>query len=253
MNTQNLEQLKKSLLNLGFGEKLNDKMEKNIAAQLPEFTLNTQHEFNQKKLDYTLHFRAGEERYFFNSYDAKILNADPSKEVKQTFKINKGNGISAKEAFNLMEGRAVEKLVFKDDQSYHAWFQLDQKNYTQNGDKQMKQFHENYGYDVAKVLSGHGIKELSEPKPTEELLYSLKKGNVQQIHVEKNGEEQKYFVSANPQFKTVDLFDHQMKKIKREELIGPDQKQGKDVKQGKDQKEDQTEKKQAKRSKKITV
>jgi hypothetical protein len=253
MNTQNLEQLQKPLKNLGFGEKLNDQLEKNIKAEMPEFTLNAQHEFNQKKFDYTLHFRAGDERYFFNSFEARILNADPAKEVKQTFKINKGNGMTAKEAFNLMEGRAVEKLVFKDDERYHAWFQLDQKNFNQNGDKQMKQFHENYGYDIEKVLLGHGIKEMNETKSTDELLYSLKKGNVQQIHVEKNGKEQKYFVSANPQFKTVDLFDHQMKKIKREELIGTDQKQGKDIKQGNEQKEGQTEKKQTKRSKKITA
>src|SRR6185312_1229837 len=39
MNTQNLDFLKKSLLNLGFGDKVNPDLEKNIGKKVPEFTL----------------------------------------------------------------------------------------------------------------------------------------------------------------------------------------------------------------------
>ncbi len=60
MNTQNAEFLKKSLLNLGFGDKLNAELDKEMAAKTPEFKLGLQHEFNQKKVDYTLHFKAGD-------------------------------------------------------------------------------------------------------------------------------------------------------------------------------------------------
>ncbi len=39
MNTQNAEFLKKSLLNLGFGDKLNAELDKEMAAKTPEFKL----------------------------------------------------------------------------------------------------------------------------------------------------------------------------------------------------------------------
>lgn len=239
MNTQNLDFLKKSLLNLGFGEQVNKELEKNIEKKVPEFNLTAKHEFNQQKVDYNLHFKAGDNQdmYFFNKFDT-TLNKGKEKEMNQTFYINKGNGITAKEAFNLMEGRAVHKQLFnKEGEKYQAWLQLDNENLTQNGNKEIKRFSENYGYKLEDVLAGKGIKELNTPESTENLFRSLKKGNTQQITVERNGEEKKYFIAASPQFKTVDLYDHQMKKIKREELLQPEQKKSNDLKTKQQQKE----------------
>ncbi|MCQ6958307.1 hypothetical protein [Mucilaginibacter aquariorum] len=255
MNTQNLEFLKKSLLNLGFGDKLNDKLEKQINQKTPEFTLDARHEFNQKPINYQLHFKAGdtEGMYFFNKFDAS-LNKGKDQEVNQTFYINKGNGITAKEAFNLMEGRAVHKQLFnKEGEKYHAWLQLDPDNLTQNGNKEIKRFNENYGFDLEQVIANKGIKEMRTAEGQENLFRSLKKGNAQQINVEQNGEEKKYFISASPQYKTVDLYDHQMKKIKREELLKPEHKQATGKKQNQQQKEGLPEKKQPSRKRKISV
>jgi hypothetical protein len=255
MNTQNLEFLKKSLLNLGFGEQVNEELEKNIEKKVPEFNLAAQHEFNQKKVDYILHFKAGEnqEMYFFNKFEA-TLNKGKEKEMNQTFYINKGNGVTAKEAFNLMEGRAVHKQLFnKDGEKYQAWLQLDSDNLTQNGNKEMKKFNENYGFDMEGLLSGKGIKEMTTQEGHDNLFRSLKKGNVQQITVEHGGEEKKYFIAASPQFKTVDLYDHQQKKIKREELLQPDQKQANSQKQSKQQKEELPAKKQQSKKSKMQV
>jgi hypothetical protein len=254
MNTQNLDFLKKSLLNLGFGEQANVALEKNIHEKVPEFTLAAQHDFNQQKVDYTLHFKGGEnlDNYFFNKFDT-TLHKGKEKEQNQTFYINKGNGVTAKEAFNLMEGRAVYKQLYnKEGEGYHAWLQLDDKNLTQNGNKEIKRFNENYGFDLESVLKDKGIKELTTPEGTENLFRSLKKGNTQQITVERNGEEKKYFIAASPQFKTVDLYDHQMKKIKREELLKPEQKQTTGKKQSEQQKEDAPAKKQGNK-RKMTV
>jgi hypothetical protein len=216
-----------------------------------EFTLPAKHEFNQQKVDYTLHFKGGDnqEMYFFNKFDA-TLGKGKEKEQNQTFYINKGNGITAKEAFNLMEGRAVHKQLFnKEGEKYHAWLQLDNDNLTQNGNKEIKRFSENYGFDVEQVISGKGIKEMGTAEGQDNLLRSLKKGNAQQVTVERNGEEKKYFISASPQFKTVDLYDHQMKKIKREELLQPEQKQANSQKQDKQQKEELPAKKQSSKRK----
>lgn len=252
MNTLNAEFLKKSLFNLGFGDKLNAELDKEMAAKTPEFKLGLQHEFNQKTVDYTLHFKAGDNQdmYFFNKYDATINHKDdPAKNIEQTFFINKGSGITAKEAFNLMEGRAVHKQLYNlEGQKYQAWLTLDDKNLTENGNKKIKHYHENYGYDLEKVIAGKGIKELDDPKAKDELLYSLKKGNGQQITIGGEDGDKKYFIAANPQFKTIDLYDHQMKKIKREELLQADQKPVRNLKQ-REQKEDAPAKKQSRKAK----
>ena len=248
--------MKKTLLNLGFGDKLNAELDKEMAAKTPEFKLGLQHEFNQKSVDYTLHFKAGDnqEMYFFNKYDATVNHRDdPAKNIDQTFYINKGNGITAKEAFNLMEGRAVHKQLYNlEGQKYQAWLTLDDKNLTDNGNKKIKHYHENYGFDLEKVISGKGIKELQDPKAKDELMYSLKKGNAQQITVGSGDDEKKYFIAANPQFKTVDLYDHQQKKIKREELLQADQKPVRSLKQREQQKEDAPAKKQSRKTK-VTI
>lgn len=253
MNTQNAEFLKKSLLNLGFGEKLNAELDRHMNNAAPEFSLNSRQEYNQKTMDYTLHFKAGDKQdmYFFNKYDATLNHKnDPAKDLNQTFYINKGSGITAKEAFNLMEGRAVHKtLTNAEGQKYQAWVTLDDKKLTEGGNRKIRQFSENYGYDVEKVISEKGIKELGDPKSSDELLRSLKKGNAQQVTVERDGQQTKYFIAANPQFKTVDLFDHQMKKIKREELLQPGQKDVKSVKQSEPQKPETPVKKQSRKSK----
>lgn len=253
MNTQNAEFLKKSLLNLGFGEKLNAELDKEMAAKVPEFKLGLQHEFNQKTVDYTLHFKAGDNKdmYFFNKYDATVNHKDdPAKNIDQTFFINKGSGITAKEAFNLMEGRAVHKQLYNlEGQKYQSWLTLDNKNLTENGNMKIKHYHENYGYDLDKVIAGKGIKELEDPKAKEELMYSLKKGNAQQVTVGGEDGDKKYFIAANPQFKTVDLYDHQMKKIKREELLHTNQKPVRNLKQREQQKEDAPAKKQSRKAK----
>ena len=255
MNTQNLEFLKKSLLNLGFGEQVNRELEMNMEKKVPEFSLTAKHEFNQQQVDYTLHFKAGEnqEMYFFNKFDT-TLDKGKEKEQHQTFYINKGNGITAKEAFNLMEGRAVYKQLYnKEGEGYHAWLQLAKDNLNQNSNKEITRFNENYGFELESVLKDNGIKELNTPEGTENLFRSLKKGNAQQITVERNGEEKKYFISASPQYKTVDLYDHQMKKIKREELLKPEQKQSNDKKQSQQKGEDLSEKKNQSRKRKMTV
>jgi hypothetical protein len=254
MNTQNLDFLKKSLLNLGFDEQVNAALEKNINQKVPDFTLSAKHEFNQQKVDYHLHFKAGDNQdmYFFNKFDTTVEKGK-EKEQNQTFYINKGNGITAKEAFNLMEGRAVHKQLFnKEGEKYQAWLQLDNTNVNPNGNKEIKKFSENYGFDLEKVLAGKGIKEMNTEEGKENLFRSLRKGNQQQITVERNGEDKKYFIAASPQFKTVDLYDHQMKKIKREELLQPELKSSQKQKQGEQQKEDAPAKKQSRKSK-LTV
>lgn len=232
MNTENLNYLQKQLLNLGFGEKLNGALENNIKAARKEFTLATDQEYNKQNVDYTLHFKAGDnnEMYFFNKYDAALRD----KEMQQTFYINKGSGITAKEAYNLMEGRAVHKqLENLEGEKYHAWIVIDKENKTENGNFKLRPFTEGWNYKPERAIDKLDIVGINEEGAREKLMKSLEKGNRHQVTAMKDGKEVKLYLEANPAEHRVNLTNwkgeaQQLEHYKRPELkneVKKDQKQ----------------------------
>lgn len=220
MNEQNLQYLKDNIKYMGFGEAMNEALESHLKADQPEFSLSNKTEVNKKPFEVNLNFRKSDssDMYFFNNYNATLTRSNGEK-LEQTFYLNKGKGITAKEAYNMLEGRAVHKeLTTKEGESYKAWVQLDFGNKDKRNNYETKQFHENYGYDLKEAVSKYPIAELSSPDKEDALMQSLRKGNVQSISMEKDGQISKMFVEANPQFKNVTVYDAQMKRLQKEDL-----------------------------------
>lgn len=251
MNEQNLEYLKDNIKYMGFGENLSGQLEDNIKAGKEDFHLGFKAIINNKPFDATLHFSksASTDNYFFNNFNASLQKSNGEK-VEQTFYLNKGKGITAKEAYNLLDGRAVHKdLTNKENVPYKAWVQLDFENKDKHNNFEVKQFHENYGYDLKDAVAKYAIAELKDPEKEKSLMQSLQKGNVQAVTIEKDGSSQKLFMQANPQFKSVTMYDGQMKRVQKENLeqyksVG--QADGKDLKQGQQQDQKQDVKKHVK-------
>ncbi|HVM86860.1 MAG TPA: hypothetical protein VMT76_01645 [Puia sp.] len=215
MNAENLEYLKENLKTMGFGDKLNKELELNVVNAQPEIQLKTEAAFNGQKMEAMLYFRKGEQNeiYFFNKYEATLENESQEKDRSQTFYLNRGYGITFKEAFNLLEGRAVNKdLTDSKGQKYNAWVQLDFGSKDKYNNYEMKQYHQNYGYDLEKALSKHPIVELENVDDRKMLISSLKKGNLQSVSFENDGVKNRMFIEANPKFKTISVYD-QHKKI----------------------------------------
>jgi len=265
MNAQNLEYLQSNLKYFGFGEKLNESLEKNIKDQKQEFQLKIEIPHFNNKMDYTLHFKKSDttDMYFFKRYDAALKNGKPENDKSQSFYVNKGNGITAKEAYNLLEGRSVFKdLVNKDGQKYSAWLKLDFENPDEKGNFKLKQFSDQYGYSLEKTLSNFPIKELNNPEQKKNLMSSLQKGNVQQVTIDKDGKEGKYFVEAIPQFKNINVYDSKMHLLRRQNFqnydsgkvvsISKNDQPAKKQDQKKDTDESQPKQKQA-RKRKLSV
>jgi len=204
MNTENLNYLQKQLLNLGFGEKMNEDLEKQIKAKKTEFTLGTTQEYNKQNVDYTLHYKAGDnnEMYFFNKYDASLQGKD----MQQTFYLNKGSGITAKEAYNLMEGRAVHKqLENLEGEKYNAWIVIDKENKTENGNFKLRPFTDGWNYKPERAIDKLDIVGINEEGARDKLMKSLEKGNRHQVTAMKDGKEVKLFLEANPAEHRVNL------------------------------------------------
>lgn len=251
MNNENLQYLADNIKYMGFGENLKPELEKNISQGKTEFHLSYKAEINKKPFEATLNFRKSDssDLYFFNSYQASLVRNSGDR-IDQTFYLKMGKGVTAKEAFNLLDGRSVYKdLTNRNNEPYKAWLQLDLETKDKNKNFELKHYHENYGYDLRAALGNFAVAELKDPEKEKALIQSLQKGNVQSVTIEKDGNNQKMFIEANPQYKTINLYDAQMKRVQKESL-GQFQKieqyPGKDIKKEEQQEVKKDEKKSVK-------
>ncbi len=237
MNNDNLQYLKDNIKYMGFGESLYGELERSLGEGKADFQLRFADEINKKAFEATLNFRKSDstDMYFFNNYNASLEKSNGEKN-EQTFYLNKGKGVTMKEAYNLLDGRAVHKdLTTKEGQPYKAWIQLDFENKDKNNNFEVKQFHENYGYDLKTAVEKFAVAELNDTDKSKALMQSLEKGNVQSVTIEKDGNSHKMFMEADPQYKKVTMYDSNMKMVAKESLeqykSGID-KGNKDVKEG---------------------
>jgi hypothetical protein len=216
MNEKNFEYLRDQIKYTGFGEALESQLKEKMQKEEPNFTLTHNAQYGNDNAAATLNFNKSKESdlYFFNSYKVELQKENSKENLEQTFYINKGSNITMKEAYNLMEGRSVNKdLTNKEGEIYNSWVQIDFKQSESNGNFKLNHYHQNYGYDLEAALSKHPIKELETPKYKEDLINSLKKGNLQSATFQKEGNEIKQYIEASPQFKTINIYDNNMKRI----------------------------------------
>lgn len=226
MNQKNLEYLKDQLKYTGFGETFDAELKENMIKGDKDFKIMHTGIMNnglpnKDTLTVELNFKKSEQTdmYFFNSYHVNLQKEENKLGLEQTFYINKDSAsITMKEAYNLMEGRSVNKdLKTKDGENYNSWIKIDFKQADDNGNFKLNYYHQNYGYDLEASLSKHSIKELNTPQYKEDLLNSLKKGNLQSVTFVVGGAESKMYVEANPQFKTVNVYDTNLQRINHRE------------------------------------
>jgi len=252
MNEKNLDYLVNQLKFTGFGEGHRDELKEKMEKQEPQITIFHQADFGKDKTVATLQLnKSGEtDMYFFNRYDLMLKTSKNPDPVKQTFYINNNqSNITLKEAYNLMSGRSIHKeLTSKEGEKYQAWLQLDFKETDKNNNYKIKQYHQNYGYNLENALSKFPIKELANEVEKSQLIDSLHRGNKQSVTFLQNGNEQKIYIEASPQFKSLNFYDSNMLRIKAENLYEkkmPEQTEkqnGKqELKQGKTVNEDNNE------------
>jgi uncharacterized glyoxalase superfamily protein PhnB len=226
MNEENLKYLQNNLKYLGFGEQMNAALKESIVhapqgfnlqsptIEMPDPAKRYEPEFGDK-VSYLLNFSKSKETdmYFFNSYQATLKKAGETDLITQTFYINKGKGVTAKESYNLLSDRAVNKdVVLKSGEKANLWLKLD---FTEkvDGKYAMKNFGEKYGFDLSATIDRFMISDLEKPGFKDQLMKSLQRGNVHEVSFSRDGRETKGFVAANPQYKTLDFYDAGMKSV----------------------------------------
>ena len=234
INLNNLENLKEEMKNLGFKDKLIEKMEENMRKDVPEFIFHDTFPATKGQVDLALHFKQSNQSdfYYFNKFTVSHNQGKPLEEGQQYMVITKnengkvnyvakefnrtynaspatqtiwlvrGKGFTAEQAANLIQGRSVyrDDMMNLDGETYKAWIKLDfDKGKDRFQNYSINQYHDpSYGFDINKVLDKFNIKELEDPAKKLLLEASLRNGNRPLVTVEKEGQEVKVFLEAVP-------------------------------------------------------
>ncbi|WBX97849.1 hypothetical protein [Chryseobacterium gambrini] len=214
-----VQYLKDQLKYLGFGEdeKLHKDLENDINGKKDQFQIKTSSDkaLPENKVDFTLNYNKSESGgVFLNSYNAKLTN-EKSEEISHSFPVSRENTFTAKEAVNLLEGRAV-KIEFqnpKTEQLEPAFVKFNfEEPKTEKGNFTFQNFYKNYGVDTEKIVEKSNL-IFDQPGWKENTIKSLEKGNIVKVKFELDDKVLEGKAILNPQYKNLNLYDSDMNRI----------------------------------------
>ncbi|STD07701.1 DUF3945 domain-containing protein [Chryseobacterium carnipullorum] len=214
-----VQYLKDQLKYLGFGEgeKLHKDLEKGIKSVKQQFDIKTTSDkaLPENKVGFILKFNKTESGgVFLNSYNAKLTN-EKGEEISHNFPVNRENTFTAKEAVNLLEGRAV-KIEFqnpKTEQMEPAFVKFNfSEPKTEKGNYNFQNFYKNYGVDTANIVEKSNL-IFDKPEYKENTIKSLEKGNIVKVKFELEDKVIEGKAVLNPQYKNLNLYDSDMTRI----------------------------------------
>ncbi|UII29090.1 hypothetical protein LVD15_11855 [Fulvivirga maritima] len=224
MNERNLEYLQERLYFHGFGNQLEEALKKGMNSQKDHFELNFKGKFERDNkndiVDYKLHFSKSSttDRYFWNHYQA-TLHRQGEPDRSQEFHIQKGNGISARKAYQLLSGNAIYQRYFKSGagekpEAFHSWVTLDLKQKNQYGNHPWNYYNQAYGFDLEKALKKHALPAMQNQESRTKLLEQLQRGETPKTKLKQGNQEITITLKADPRFKQVRLIDETGKALK---------------------------------------
>ncbi|MDO3641512.1 hypothetical protein [Mucilaginibacter sp. L3T2-6] len=174
--------------------------------------------------------------------------------IKQTFYLKEGNGFTARQAANMVQGRTVyrDNMLSSLGEPYKAWIRLDfDQKKDDYGNYKLKQFHHpTYGFDLGKTLSDYRIKEMADPAKKEGIMEAMRHGDrVQVTALDKENKEVKVLTEAVPRYGKLDFYNEAGIRQRREQFEKP--AMAMDLSQGKGQ--GKTKEKEQEESKSMSV
>ncbi len=216
-----LDILSKQLLYMGFSlnEEQLKELTKGISGKDKNFSLNTSSNRSpfSNQMNYQLNFgKTDDNRVFFNSYNASLVDKRTGEEKNHTFHVHNKNNITAKEALNLLEGRSVKtklqskatgqledvflKLKLKDDKTEYGNYQIQVYN------------KEKYGVDTSAIVKNSPL-TFKDDAHRMNTIKSLEKGNLVNATFNIGNKPTKGFAMLNPQYKSLNIYDGRMARI----------------------------------------
>lgn len=221
-----LNYLKNQVKYLGMGE--SEKLHKDLenAILSPDKDVDVKVEYNNpdrlmkgNTISFDLHIGKGEQGgVFLNSYTANLTMKN-GEERSQSFKVQKENNITAKEAINLLEGRAVKIEHDKVDKETgeisrtESFIKLKLKDEkTEYGNYKYEWYNKGYGVDVEDIMNKSNL-VFADDTQRERTKKHLEKGNITEVSFVHDKKEIKGFAVLNPQYKQLNLYDSTMNRL----------------------------------------
>jgi hypothetical protein len=174
--------------------------------------------------------------YFLNKYELTIRKDGQANEVSRAFYLNNFKRkpdeenkfqnnfyttFTFKAAFNYLSGRPVlNTYQNQNGETYQSWDILNAKKILPNGKMEEKHYHENYGFDLEKVLKNYSIKELTNSEHKERLLQSLQRGNLQSVtFIGTDAKAAKLSISPDIPLGALKVYDENRTRIPTEKLV----------------------------------
>ncbi len=232
MNPNNLEYLQKRLDYIGFGTKLNAALEAALIKNEPYFSIGVSQRYipaefrsqAEQAFDH-MHFELKFNRskngdvYYLNLMESSLLRAKETNPRVKSFVMDQQNRISALQAYKLLCGLSFQKptmVLATDDvegkqyQKLDLWYKLDFHALDKQGEPSMKWFFPEHGFDLEREVAKFPFSELDDLAKRESIIKALRYGNLISLTIQDSGILKPVYVSANPERKTLDIYDQQM-------------------------------------------
>ncbi|WP_316755625.1 hypothetical protein [Pedobacter aquatilis] len=145
------------------------------------------------------------------------------------------NRISALQSYKLLCGQSFQKDIFVQDlddldgnksQRIPVWHKLDLKVTDKDGEHPMKFFFPEYGFDLAHTLDRYPILDMQDTEKRESVIKALRFGNLISLKMEVEGKTIPVYLSADPEFKCLNVYNEHMHPLRNEQLFtGTDRNQ----------------------------
>ena len=232
-----LNYLKNQVKYLGLGEdtKLHKNLENAILSPEDKVTVRAEYNYPNRLMKgntatFDLNLTKTEQGgVFLNSYRANLTTKN-GEERSQTFKVQKENNITAKEAINLLEGRSVKiehDVVNKETGELsrtESFIKLNMKEpKTDYGNYKYEWYNKNaYGVDIDNIMQKSNLTFANDIE-RERTKKHLEKGNITQVTFQQENRQIQGFAVLNPQWKMLNLYDSAMNRVTiQNQLVKPE-------------------------------
>ena len=232
-----LNYLKNQVKYLGLGEdpKLHKELENAILSPETKVTIRAEYNYPDRLMKgntatFDLNLTKTEQGgVFLNSYRANLTTKN-GEERSQTFKVQKENSVTAKEAINLLEGRSVKiehDVVDKETGELsrtESFIKLNIKEpKTDYGNYKYEWYNKNaYGVDIDNIMQKSNLTFANDIE-RERTKKHLEKGNITQVTFQHENRQIQGFAVLNPQWKMLNLYDSAMNRVTiQNQLVKPE-------------------------------
>uniref|UniRef100_UPI0004692760 hypothetical protein n=1 Tax=Pedobacter jeongneungensis TaxID=947309 RepID=UPI0004692760 len=162
--------------------------------------------------------------YFLNDYEVTLNKAGSALPIRQVFDLERDNRITALQAYKLLSGNSLERDVYTKSENGESpekkkvWFKLNLEVQDAYGNHPLKKFYPEFKFELSDAIDKYPFKGLTEPGK-DGMMKMLRSGHMAPAEMMVGKKAVSVLVTANPQYKGLDVYDKNMAIIRQDEIF----------------------------------